>query len=280
MKQKPRLIRKWRYRIIRLNRNLLIIICGGTGSGKSYCALTVAYLIDPSFDVKTRVVFDVESFMALLNSGKLKKGSVIIWDEAGVGIPAREWYTISNKAISYVLQTFRHLNLCVIFTTPSFDYIDKQTRLLFHVYIETVRINYEDKRVRVKVFENQFNPAMGKEYKKYFWIGGVKKERFNIGIPTKQMIKDYEEMKMEFSRKLRSEVQKDVKTFRDKERKKRITNEEILTVLYKKKAEDDRPTLAWIQNEFGCGKDRASYLSMIVFGRRKRGRPRKDITPL
>lgn len=276
-KQKPRLIRKWRYRIIRRNKNLLIIICGGTGSGKSYCALTIAKMIDPDFDVKTRVVFTVESFMELLNSGKLRKGSTIVWDEAGVGIPSREWYSISNKAISYVLQTFRHLNLCVIFTTPSFDYIDKQTRLLFHVYIETVKIIYEKNRVIVKVFENQFNPAMGKEYKKYFWIGGVKKERFNIGKPTKQMVKDYEEIKKIFSRKLRMEVQKDVQQFRQKERQKRVTNKELLAILYEIKATGDRPTLAAIQQEHGIGKDRASYLSMIVWGRRKRGRPKKDI---
>lgn len=223
--QTPKMIIKWKNRINRRNRNLLIIICGATGSGKSYTALTIAKLINPKFSVSNNVVFDVEHFMDLLNTKKLRKGDVIVWDEAGVGIPAREWYSISNKAINYVLQTFRHLNLCVIFTTPSFDYVDKQTRLLFHVYIETVRIDYKKKKVSCKVMENQFNPSMGKEYKKYYWIGGVKKTRFKIAKPTKQMVKEYEKLKKVFSQQLREGVQKDVTKAKAIIEKKRETDD-------------------------------------------------------
>jgi len=253
-----------------LNKNLLIIICGPTGSGKSFTAMTLAKIIDHDFNVKERVVFTVEQFMELLNSGKLKRGSVVIWDEAGVGIPAREWYTISNKAINYVLQTFRHMNLCVIFTTPSFDYIDKQTRLLFHVYIETVKIDTHNNRVVCKIMENQFNPAMGKEYRKYFWIDGIKKERINVGKPTQNMINDYEDIKLKFSRKLREDVTKDVQHVQEQLTARRITDEEIQAELRKM---NQRPTTAEVQRIFKIGKDRAYYNLIIVFGKAKRGRP-------
>lgn len=225
LKKNPRLIRRWRYRIVRRNKNLLMIICGQTGSGKSYCALVIAKLINPNFDVKIHVVFTIEQFMELLNSGKLKKGDVIVWDEAGVGIPAREWYTISNKAINYVLQTFRHLNLCVIFTVPSYDYIDKQTRLLFHVYIETVRIDYEEQVVIVKIFENTFNPRMGKSYRKYYWFKGRKYIRFRIGKPSKQMIIEYEQMKVLFAVSLRYEVETDLKGLKKKQDAAKMTDD-------------------------------------------------------
>lgn len=231
-----------------------MIVCGATGTGKSFSAMTIAKLLDPSFDVKKRVVFTVENFMKLLNSGELKRGNVIVWDEAGVGIPAREWYTISNKAINYVLQTFRHMNLGVIFTTPSFDYIDKQTRLLFHIYIETVKIDTHNQRVIVKVMENQFNPAMGKEYKKYYWVDGIKKERINIGKPTKDMIKNYEEIKMIFSKQLREDVEKDVTIARTTQEHKRLTDQEIMRRIKEESIPLDAYTL---QFKFAIGKDRA-----------------------
>jgi len=251
---KPRLIRKWKYRIVRLNKNLLIIIVGATGSGKSFCALTIAKMIDPTFTVKERVVFNVEDFMKLLNSGKLKKGNVIIWDEAGVGLPAREWYSISNKAINYVFQTFRHLNLCVIFTTPSFEYIDKQTRILFHVVIETVKIMFNKNQEIVKVKENKYNPTFGKPYKQYYWVKGVKKERTNIGKPTKQMIKEYEELKKEFSKVLREDVEKDVRIAKASERHKRLTDAEIMKTI---KDENLELVAYTLQFKFNIGKDRA-----------------------
>jgi len=233
MKKLPKLIRKWKYRINRQNANLLIIICGQTGSGKSYSALTIAKMINSKFDIKKHVVFNVEDFMSLLNNGKLRRGDVIVWDEAGIGIPAREWWTISNKAINYVLQTFRHLNLCVIFTTPSFDYIDKQTRILFHIYIETVKIDYNNQRVIIKIFENTFNPRMGKPYQKYTWTNGIKNERHNIGKPTKQMRKEYEELKKEFSLSLREGVEKDVKKAQLQQERKKLTDDDWIELLTK-----------------------------------------------
>lgn len=270
LQKQPLLIRRWRFRINRLNKNLLIAICGQTGSGKSYCALTVAKLICDRFNIRIHVIFTIEQFMELLQSGKLKRGDVVIWDEAGVGIPSREWYSISNKAINYVLQTFRHLNLCVIFTMPSFDYIDKQTRLLFHVYIETQRIDYETKHVIVKIFESSFNPREGKEYMKYYWFHGVKYIRFRIGKPSKDMIKTYEELKMAFSQTLRDNVKKDVCQVNEKIAAKRLTDEEIQAQL---REMTERPTLAEVQRMLKIGKDRAYYNVLAVFGKAKRGRP-------
>jgi len=233
-------------------------------------------MIDSTFTVKERVVFDAENFMELLRNGNLKKGSVIVWDEAGVGIPSREWYTISNKAINYIFQTFRYRNLCLILTTPSFDFLDKQTRLLFHVYCETERIDRENQQVIVKVMENQFNPREGQLYRKYYWVKGVKKERHKIGKPTKDMIKDYEEIKFKFAGTLEKDVSKDIKKVKKDKEKRRLTNEDIQNKLNQLKDKGEKPSLAWIQQTFGIGKDRAAYNSMIIFGKRKRGRPKED----
>lgn len=105
-------------------------------SGKSYSALELARDIDPYFSTD-RVVFKAEDFIRMSKSG-LPPGSVIIWDEVGVGMSAREWYSIQNKVVSYVLETFRRDNLILIMTTPNIGFIDKKVRALLHGFAETI----------------------------------------------------------------------------------------------------------------------------------------------
>ena len=138
-------------RLLVHNQNWLCVVCGGTGTGKSYSALRLASMVDPTFNID-RVVFRVEDFMKLLNAGNLVKGNAIMFDEAGVNMNSREWYSVQNKCISYLLQTFRHRNLAVIFTTPNLSYIDKAVRGLFHCYIETQRIDRRENKVVARIY--------------------------------------------------------------------------------------------------------------------------------
>jgi len=137
------------------NKNELMVIVGDPGSGKSYSALSLAERIDPTFNVD-RVVFKPEEFLDVLD--KCSRGNVVIFDEAGVGIPSREWQTIQNKLLSYVLQTFRYKNLCVIFTTPNMSYIDKQVRLLVHHSVVAKAIFLEINAVQCYFYVRDHNP--------------------------------------------------------------------------------------------------------------------------
>jgi len=201
-------------RLQNLNRNWLAVIVGETGSGKSFLALKLGQLIDPEFNI-TKVVFSPSEFMELITSGTLRKGDCIVWDEAGVSVPAREWYSISNKSINYIAQTFRHDNLAVIFTVPNFDYIDSQLRKLFHTYIETQHINRIKKLCRVKWLNISYDGRMKKLYMKYprVNIRGVdyKIKKVGIGLPTQELIDDYEKKKRKFTNKLKKSVQGNIK---------------------------------------------------------------------
>lgn len=201
-------IKNVKNRLHKRNKNWLAIVCGETGSGKSYTALKIAKAIDPSFNID-RVVFTVKEFMELVTSKKIKRGMVIVFDEAGVQIASREWYSLRNKSINYVLQTFRHQNLGVIFTTPTFDFIDKQTRKLFHAYIETQKINKKHKYVLVKWLNLQPNPKYDKTYFKYQRTskdGTYKINRVKIYKPEKDLITEYERKRRKYTTKLKNEV--------------------------------------------------------------------------
>ena len=231
--------------------------------------MTIAKLIDPTFNVKERVVFEADKFMELLNSGKLNRGSVIIFDEAGVGIPAREWYSISNKMLNYVMQTFRNLNLGVIFTTPSFDYIDVGTRKLFHSYIETLAIDYKRELVITKWLEVQYNPQIGKLYFKYPRIRDekgsiVKITRFLIHKPSQDLIDAYENKKKNFTNKLNTSVGKELNRLEKVKEIKVVDVDDIVKECLENKEEyvenkagEPFVDSIKIMNKFGVGRLRA-----------------------
>ena len=202
-----------RRRLHEQNKNFLGAIVGDTGSGKSYNALTLAKLIDPEFTIRN-VVFNPEQFLALLNSGKLKRGSVVVFDEAGVGIPAREWFSLQNKLLGYVLQTFRHENIAVIFTLPNISFLDIQARRLFHAIIETHGINFKTGYSRTKIFIIKHNPLIEKDFRVYPRIddGGRKKICwYNIPHPPKPLTRAYERIKKKFAVGLRVDVERQLK---------------------------------------------------------------------
>jgi hypothetical protein len=198
------------------NKNFLGIICGSTGSGKSFSAIELARQVDPNFTLD-RCVFKVKDLMANLNEAKLYKGACLVFDEAGVGIPAREWYSISNKLINYVLQTFRHKNLVVLFTTPDFSFIDSSARKLFHCYFETSGIDYKNKVSYLKPLFIQNAPKIGKTYYKYlrvFYRGNIATvRRVSLPCPPSEIIKEYENRKKNFTHDLNRGVAIGVKNY-------------------------------------------------------------------
>jgi len=220
-----------RKRIFNQNKNWLAIIVGETGSGKSYSGLKLCEMIDPGFNID-RVVFSAEEFMKVLNSGNLTKGSAVMWDETGVGLSAREWYSISNKAVNYVLQTFRRDNLAVVFTVPSMDFIDIQLRKLFHAYIETLSINRTENCVWVKFMNIQYSPRFDRVYFKYprVKVNGriVVVNRVKIYKPSEQLVEQYEEKKKQFCERLKLEVEKTVRKERMKTERSNIDMKALL----------------------------------------------------
>ena len=194
------------------NQNFVMLFVGQTGTGKSYAAMSLGEHLDPGFDIG-RIVFSAEEFIYILNNdGSLVKGSVIMWDEAGVGMPAREWYSLSNKVISYVVQTFRVKGYILIMTTPSMKYIDSQIRALFHGLAQTIDPSLCDGNFGwAKYMHLEHDPREGKtfmrypviydEYNRQVKIKGPNPGSGNVLFPkpSEELIEDYEAKKKDFT---------------------------------------------------------------------------------
>tara|TARA_Y100000310_G_C20517674_1_gene732023 strand:- start:143 stop:988 length:846 start_codon:yes stop_codon:yes gene_type:complete len=190
------------YRLNYLNKNVLMIICGETGSSKSYSAISLASMLSNKY----YIIFNPLEFLKLITSKILKKGDIIIFDEAGVGMSSREWYSIQNKLLGSVLQTFRNLNVGVIFTTPNLSFIDIQARKLFHYYMETANIDYKKELAYLKVFEIQHNSRYDKTYFKHpkFKVDNrfITMSHIEVQKPKPKQCKDYETMKLIYTEQL------------------------------------------------------------------------------
>lgn len=132
---------------------------GEQGSGKSYIGIITAMVCDPYFD-NSDIVFNAKEFLDSLDEleARYYKGRFKIWDDAGVGLPAKEWLSISNRIIGLIMQTVRTLNPSIVFTMPDLSLIDAtQRRSLSSVFVvEKKAINkstvkpYTKKRIYIK----------------------------------------------------------------------------------------------------------------------------------
>jgi len=211
--EKPKREYSWvkyiKQRVLLKNKNFLATLTGPTGSGKSWTGLSIGELIDPDFN-EDRVVFSGSELMNLIGSGKLKSGSVIVWDEAGVNLSNKNWQSAINKLMNFLLQTFRHRNFVLIFTVPYSDFVDASTRKLFHADFQTVSINRQKNTCRIKPKLLQYNASLRKTYYHYLKMlnqeGGCKIKRWDVPKPSDDLIDAYEHKKTLFTNKLNNDI--------------------------------------------------------------------------
>lgn len=195
------LLNRVKHRVTTLNKNWLAIFTGATGSGKSWSALSIAEQLDPEFTTDN-IVFSATQFIEFLkNSEKIKAGSVVMWDESGVGLGSRDAMTKINRLIGSYLQSFRSRNTILIFTLPTLSMLDRQARQLAHAILETKSIDRETKECIVKWFDVQTNALSGKSYLKHpriFDNGIIAIKKVRIKAPSVILRNRYEQKKADF----------------------------------------------------------------------------------
>lgn len=222
---------------IKKKKNFLSLHVGPTGSGKSYSALSFGLQLDKDFG-PDRVVMSMRELMQLINDkgSKLKPGSVILWDEAGIDASNRNWQGITNKLINFLLQTFRHKRFILLMTVPYMDFVDANTRKLFHAEFTCLSIDYKTKTAKVKPQLIQYNSRNKKFYYKYLRIrtlrGASPVKAWNIHAPPQWLIELYEDKKNEFTAKLNKDILTQLDTI--EKRKDSAQEREELTPLQEK----------------------------------------------
>ena len=181
------------------NRNVCILVVGRVGTGKSWSCLKLASVLDPSFNME-RIVFNLTDLLELVHKGKVGKGEVIIFDEAGISVSNRNSYMNQfNKAMSHLLQTWRHRNHILFISVPSIAFIDKGIRSMFDLMIETTRVVRKRQVVQCDVKMIQHNYQIGKTYYYNARMEDGTTMLLEIGKPNTKLINRYEKKKTEFT---------------------------------------------------------------------------------
>lgn len=193
-------------RMIRSNKNVLIATIGKTGSGKSWmnmsmCEMWYNYKFKRPYPEKN-ICFDIDQVIRLLASDTLERGEILILEEGGVNMGNMDFQTKIAKSFNYILQSFRSLNVGLVVNLPFFTMLNKQTRMLMHLLLETQEIDQKRKMVVVKPLLLDYNQRYGSEYTHYpkILVDGTyeKMHRLTFPKPSDALIEAYERRKKAF----------------------------------------------------------------------------------
>lgn len=194
-------------------KSFLGIITGKPGTGKSVSG-GGRFLRDvdrkengePRFTID-KVVYDPKEFIQELKR-KRPKGSGVLWDEAAVAIPRREWYSLKNRFISAVFQTMRIKHRVVILTMPSQMYIDRHIGPILEFWIHMYKnLTFANDVAKAKFWWTDWKEKLErvftywhKEYKDGLTF--VYDKPFKLHKPPEDWCKEYDEKQEEAKSKL------------------------------------------------------------------------------
>lgn len=213
-------------RVMRKNQNNLIGVIGRTGSGKTWSGISICEIMSKMDGVPftiDHIVFSLTELMNLINSGKLQRGSKIIFDEPQVSISAREFQSEANKVFNFLLSTFRHKNLSLFFCTPFESLLDRNTRRLFHGRFETLSVNPNNNTCRLKPRYLEYSDFKTDAYRKQlvvnFKAGNISKTQklfyWDVPKPSEKLIELYEAKKLAFTNNLNRNILERLNKFED-----------------------------------------------------------------
>lgn len=191
-----------------------MVTVGHTGSGKSNANLRLGYNVacevakikggkwQDYFNIDHIAIITREEIMRVMKVNR--KYSVILLDDIGVGMGARNWNKEENKLLNEIIQTFRTDNTCLLLTLPDTFMLDKIPRHLSHWFCEMDTSIFEKNVSVAKVFELLNQPRTGKMFYKYHRsMGREKSVRTVFRIAPDEIRIPYEEKRARIAKELK-----------------------------------------------------------------------------
>jgi len=160
-------------RVHKRQEDCIIAIVGKRRKGKSTLGLNFGESFDPKGFTPENL--QDQCFMSPLKflewakrpKDQVVPGTCLVFDEAGVGIPADEWMTFNSKVIKKVMQIFGNKYFVLVFTLPNLGYLAKGPRTMIDYIVEVIGYNRRRSITMAKVKEMRVNTVTG-DYKTPF----------------------------------------------------------------------------------------------------------------
>jgi len=224
---------RWCSGRLNANKNVLTAITGPTGSGKSLNDLRRAELhyqkhFKESFPIEN-CCFSIAEVIKRISSGNLRKGEILILEEAGVNAGSADWQNKVVKMFNYVLQSFRSMNIILFMNLPVLTMLSKQARQLIHMHLETKGIDNEKNEIKIKPLYHQLNQHSGNSYWKFLRIRyqgrKVKVNILKYSAPSDELRRKYEIKKAKFLSDITSDFNKEIESAERDKLKKMARND-------------------------------------------------------
>lgn len=241
-------------RVLRTNKNFLCAVTGQTGNGKSWACGSMAELYSKMSGVpfipEKHTFFSLKQLLNIINNQKeheVRIGTPLVYDESQVEANARNWQSLANKMLSTLVSTFRNQRLVLFFPTPVLEYLDKQSRILFHAEFQVLGYDLNTCTTKIRPRFLEYNKRIDDFYKKRLIVEYRQPDKrvynkyyvqdWTIPKPSDSWINVYEPMKEKFTTDLNQEL---LRTISKEETAKKDKNEEFLEVyeLYTQLGED------------------------------------------
>jgi len=193
--------------IYRKAGNASFLFLGQVGKGKSWAALRFCEDLDKNFSADN-IVFSVKDYTALLNSGRLKRGSAVLFDEiAGSegGADSRSSLTKTNKTLGFIVTTTRVKGLITCYSSPMLSQIDKNIRRIGVTgYVSLSGFSKSKKISFAKYYLNQTHSMASVETHPFYVLRDrdsgkrLQVSKITITAPSSKTVKAYEKKKIDF----------------------------------------------------------------------------------
>lgn len=213
IRQNPVLRYIWRRMHVN-NKNFMCVFVGEPGDGKSWGALRLAELLDPTFNVD-KVAFSVKELVERVNEEQ-PPGDFTVMDEAGVSMNAKTWWESDQIQLGNILETWRHQNRGLIFTLPVFEKLQKDARGLVQMLWTAYGIDRQRGASKWRIQLVEQNNVTGEIYRPYPRLpnpetGAITKyKRFDMATPSKELREAYDARKEEYTSELNAGILEDL----------------------------------------------------------------------
>lgn len=186
----------------RHNKNVLFVLFGEMGSGKSMallslalaCARWLAAIIGGEesdyFTFENVAVIDPETLTEKLEN--LKKYNIYLLDDFGAAFDARSFMSKDNKSLSHILQTCRTTNNIILVSAPHGALLDVNIHRLSMWYSEVSESHHDEGISFIKVMKVVQMFREGKIRRVYQTKKNVTAVRYYVGLPPTELKDRYD----------------------------------------------------------------------------------------
>lgn len=229
-------------RVLKNNKNFLCAVTGQTGVGKSWLCVALAEDLCQfngiPFIPQKHIVSSLKQVLELINdrefSHDIQNGTPLVFEEPQMEANSRTWQQEANRMLASLLSIFREQRLIVFFSCPFIEFIDFQSRVLFHGKFEVQSFDKKTRITKVKPRFIEYSPICPNpdgfykrriinlfaiEGKNYY--GNEKVGYISVEAPSQPMIDAYETIKKANSQRWYKQMLEKVN---EAERKKVKTN--------------------------------------------------------